>query len=416
MPTLEDQLRRYGTLLDDVAHRTDEPVSLTTGGRTRRPARTALLAVAVVAVVTLVAIATSTRSTHEPTPATTPVVGPTTTMGAAESAARRAVAKAWIEAHNGRVVDLRSVIDIAMSDRAVYVWSDDDAGDRWTTLSRVDRKTLHVTSVEVPAAAERLSVAGGALYLFTTGGQPSGWVLERLDPDTLVPRWTTPFVVPSTTRDPEVVGGSDAVWISVGHDIKQLDARSGRVLRSVNLTLADSPASAFLAVDPTGEILYVAYGADDGTTQPLQRRDAHTGQLATDPTINETAAGGFVAPQIEATGAGAWVMVQTPESRGESVASLFRASDLKRIASTEGTAIAGNLAFGGHTLWTANANLVACSDARTGQLIQYWGPLGSDPSVKIYADAIAADATRVAVSIDGTLGIFDADNLCRPEK
>ena len=318
----------------------------------------------------------------------------------------------------GQIVDLRSVIDIAMSDRAVYVWSDDDSGDKWTTLSRVDRTTLHVTSIEVVAGTERLSVASGAVYLVTTGGQPSGWVVERLDPDTLTLQWTAPFVIPSTTRDPEAVGGPDAVWVSVGHDIKQLDPRSGRVLRSVNLTPADSKANAFLAIDPTGRFLYVAYGADDGTPQPLERRDARTGQLATPgPAINETAAGGFVAPQIVATDAGAWVMVQTPEVPGQLVASLYRAGDLERIATlhgTEGTPFSGNLAFGGQILWTANADFVACSDARTGRLTHDWGPLGADATVKIYADAIAADATSVAVNIDGTRASSTSTTSARP--
>jgi hypothetical protein len=245
--------------------------------------------------------------------------------------------------------------------------------------------------------------------------------VSRLDPDTLRALWTVPIADASALDNATQIAGNAAmVWVSSGHEIEQLDAQSGARLRSVNLTLRTSSTQIYLTLDPNGQVLYVAYGDGGGSPQPLQKRDARTGEFSSlAPTDNPTAAGGFTAPQLVATDAGVWVLVQGEHARGQLTASLFRASDLKQVATlhgTEGAPFGGALALGGHTLWTANADLVACSDARTGRLIHYWGPLGSDPSVKTYADSIAADATSVAVSIRGTLGIFSAHDLCPQEK
>ena len=93
MPSLEEELRRYGDVLDDVAGGSGEPDELTTVAGTRRATRTALVAVAVVVVVSLIALASTARSTRKPSPATSPVVSPTTATTTDAAEARQAEAR-----------------------------------------------------------------------------------------------------------------------------------------------------------------------------------------------------------------------------------------------------------------------------------------------------------------------------------
>ena len=417
MPTLERELRRYGELLDDATGATPS-ISATTA-RPWRATGTALVAVAVVVVVSLVAVVSSARSTHEPTPATAPTVAPTTTttsnpqVAAAEEAARRARAQAWIAAHGGTVfAALDSVLDIAMSDRAIYTWSSFAAGDRVGTLSRVDRRTLRINSVKVPQSAGWLSVGGNAVYLLTTRAGHNGMQVSRLDPDTLRALWTTPLADATAIDDAsQIAGNTNGVWVTSGHDIEQFDAQSGARVHSVNLTLPTSSTQIYLTLDPSGHVLYVAYGDDSGATQPLQKRDARTGEFSRlAPTGNETAAGGFTAPQLAATAGGVWVTGQTPASRGKTVASFYRTNGLGRAATLTAGGDTGRpgltIAVAGATLWNWNSTFIACADASSGHA------LSSNRLDNVTADSLAADATSVAVSIDGTLGIFAPHDLC----
>lgn len=81
MPRLEAELRRYGAVLDRSAASTGQAVELVTAPRSRRvtrTVRTVFAAFAVVVVAIVIAVAMSTRSTKEPSPATSPTVTPST--------------------------------------------------------------------------------------------------------------------------------------------------------------------------------------------------------------------------------------------------------------------------------------------------------------------------------------------------
>lgn len=428
MPSLENELRRYGDVLDDVASHTGQAPELATAARTRRAARTAFVAVAAVVVVSLIAVGLNTRSTKAPTPATSPIVGPTTTVATttvtttaadaekaaaqAEAEARaardRAAAAAWIGSHGGHVVDLHSADGIAMSQAAFYVVSDELDTNPAATFSRVDRKTLSVVSVRRTRSGS-FHVAGGAVYLMAGTG-PSAWMLQRLDPDTLRPLWTVPFTGENGPGDPSVAAGPTAVWVSFGNRLEELDGQSGRLLRSLAASMTDPNIGASIALDPTGRILWVGYGDGGGGTEPIETRDARTGARLV---FNPQGAGSLGAPLLAATEAGAWVTYRSGMNGG---ASFFRAGDLKHVADlvvggvpsfTGGVVVAPV----GGTLWAGTFGFLACADSRTGQSLRTLRSSTSDaPYPNVFA--IAADSTNVAVSINGTLGIFRPHDLC----
>jgi hypothetical protein len=421
MPTLEDQLRRYGDVLDGVAHRTGEPVELAVAARPRRAASTALVAVALVVLASLIAVVASTRSTHEPSTGTSPNVAPTTTLSTsvpttvdptrAEAARQRAASAAWVRDHGGRVVDVNSVGDIAMSSRALYVLSvtNSDASPP-TTLSRVDRQSMRVVSVGEKGAID-VSVGGDAVYLVKDLRSQS--TVERLDPETLLPLWTVR--VGSGTPDfaVQIAADADAVWVGFDNQLEQLDPQSGAVRRGIASSTADPNVGESIALDPTGNILYVVYGQGGGAIEPIEMRDAHSGaRLA----LNPDGPGGLGPPQIAVTDVGVWVAYRTGMN-GE--ASFFRANDLKRGADlvVDGTPTFGmgvELATASGTLWVGNTLFIACTDAHTGQSLNR---VSSDNARNLDAYSIVADDTSVAVGIRGTtLGVFKPHDLCPEAK
>ena len=428
MPTLEDQLRRYGDVLDDVAVRAGQPVELATAARPRRAARTAIVGAAVVAVVSLIAVVSSTRSTHEPSPATAPIVAATTTtrteaekaaaqaeaerkaaIAKAEAEAAYARSEAWIREHHGQVVDLHYVYDIAMSDRAFYVVSSPDLGATAPSVSRVDRRTLRIVARPMTTATgASIQVSGTAVYLLAhlrSGSEQ----LQRLDPETLRPVWTIPLIDGGGPLGPTVAGGPDTVWVSLGHRLQQLDGQSGRVIRSLASSATDSNVGASIALDPTGATLYVAYGDGGGGQEAIETRDAHTGTRLQFNAAGASALGG---PLVFPTGAGAWIAFRGGMNGG---ASFYRASDVKRSAElilngTSGFSGGVTLAPAGDTLWVGNDEFVACADARTGRGLN---EVKRDAS-NINIFSIAADSTSVAVTVNGTLGIFKPHDLCPP--
>ena len=433
MPVLEDELRRYGDLLDTAAD-APEPghtFALTTDERPRRVARTVLAAAAVVVIVVLVAVLASARSTHEVAPATTPstdavtstTVQTTTTpttvtsRAAADAAAHEATLAAraegvrWIETYGGTRVPLPDASGpLAVTPHAFLAISTGAWADSPTTLFRIDRVTHRVTSLPLGPhssgnSVAALTVGGGALYAQTNFGE--NWQLRRIDPDTLRVLWTVSLGgSDAVSTDHAVAGGSDWVWVSANGHLEQRDARTGRVLRTISRPLRDN-YDATIALSPDLHTLYVAYGDFvRGGSEPIETRDAATGARLAYRAQSVTSVG---PPTLYPTAAGVWVAFRNGTTGG---AWFLRAKDL--LSTTGVLVIDGknsfeqgvDLAFSGSTLWARNPNFgIACANAR-------WGTQIGTPDPAPATTTIAADESTVVVTVNGAVGIFVPDDLC----
>jgi hypothetical protein len=289
------------------------------------------------------------------------------------------------------------------------VLSDVNSADPAETLSRVDRTTGRIVSVQEPAA-QTVTTGGTAVYLLSSPASLQ-WQIQRLDPDTLRPIWTVP-ISGSTGDGPGFTAGSGVVWVSTGNRLEQLDAQSGTVRESRALSVDNLDTS--LALDPTGRLLYVVYGDTGGGTEPIEVRDASSGARLE---FNPRGAASVGATDAVATTGGVWVSYRTGMN---GAASFFRARDLGQSAVVT---VAGMSSFGmgvglsvfGSTLWVANVQFLACADAATGQAFAEPGQSGSN-SLNLYAGPVAVDVRNAFVVIDGVLGVFSPHGLCPETK
>lgn len=424
MPTLEDELRRYGELLDTASDAAEpgHTFAVTEGSRPRRAARTALAAAAVVAIVIVVAVVASARPTHEvppgtsthstvaPTAPTTPTVttaSPTTTDAVEAWADNdRRAGNTWIQAHGGTPVALGGPFGpVTVTPRAVFAIS----SPAYTpTLARIDRGTHRVTFLPLDGSTASVAVGGDALYVQTNVGE--SWELQRVDPDTLDVKWTVSLGgADNVSSQQAVAGGPDFVWDSAGRHLEQRDARTGHVQRTIPLSVAKDDVDATLALSPDLRTLYVAYGDFGGGTEPIETRDAATGRRLA---YRASGVGSIGLPRPTATSTGVWLSYATGM---QGAATFFRAPDLRpaaalTIGNQTSFGMGVDLAVSGSTLWASNFDFVACADARTGRELNRIGP--PDQEHNVNAESIAADSTTVAVSVGGVVGIFPTHALC----
>jgi hypothetical protein len=280
---------------------------------------------------------------------------------------------------------------------------------------RLQRTDLVDHSVRYGPLFSEASVAvlAGDLWVYgaydARSGRPAtGAEVCEVDPETLAV--IRPFVLPPARPADGIMalaaGPAASIWIGYSQTLLRVDVTTGAVLDAI--TVPTGLVVSDVAVDPTGQFLYVSYahnvggpsvGAEEGAV--VYEYDASSGgQLASTMTgpVTDSVAGA----SLVAVPGGVWASFRTGMA-GLTV--LLRQADLVAIARGTGDAPIGSVfhwmmeasvVYGDGTLFLAQeGGLVACIDPQTGQV------RGAEtlPSSSEQNDAISV------LSVDGPAGL-----------
>lgn len=207
-----------------------------------------------------------------------------------------------------------------------------------------------------------LAVAGGSLWANATPPwsgtlrQRARRALYRLDLRSL--RIELRLKLPVA---PGPLAASPAgLWVGAGRYLYLMDPRSGRIRRTVGV----EGVVAQLAVDPTGQLLYVARHPEESPeTDSIEQRDARSGTLRM---VTPPGAVGEFVNWLSPTARGVWVSILT----GNFGTALFlREADLHPIRNTDETAqnVEATVAAGNLWLQTSLGRSLICANPHTGR-------------------------------------------------
>jgi hypothetical protein len=255
--------------------------------------------------------------------------------------------------------------ELTAGDGALFfaVQADRTHGSGEVRLERYDPRTGAVRRSLPFRGGAYLAFAGGSLWTSGARGTPPWDVrlgtraLTRFDPRSLGLQGRVLLPAPTGPLAPSAAG----LWVGAGGRLYLVDTDEGRILR----TVAVRGRVGQIAVDPSGDHLYVATYRRGDVQGTLSERDARSGELLA--AAPRSALGGYPANALAPTDRGVWVGAPTGNFGGEF---FFREGTLGggREVIEGYQSISASLASG--RLWILDDVRVGyrCADPRSGRI------------------------------------------------
>jgi DNA-binding beta-propeller fold protein YncE len=256
---------------------------------------------------------------------------------------------------------------------------------------RVDLGTERIVATRALSGASNLAVGDGTIWVAinavasaTTGGITR---LVQLARDTLNIRGD--LTLPGRARSDDVIRADGSLWALSGRDAIRVDAATGRITRSVRLTVPPSVSRRSLAVSEDGTRLYVGW-VTTRQVNGVTEFDAASGRVLYQ---NPRVGGGPLAagPALAYDGARLWVTFATG-NLGVSIA--LHSSDLTRAGETVAGPNSMAVLPEGNVVWVSRADRIDCVSTHNKTLASYGLPDSGGGLVAVTAATIYIETSE----------------------
>ena len=232
---------------------------------------------------------------------------------------------------------------------------------------RVDLGTERIVATRALSGASNLAVGDGTIWVAinavasaTTGGITR---LVQLARDTLNIRGD--LTLPGRARSDDVIRADGSLWALSGRDAIRVDAATGRITRSVRLTVPPSVSRRSLAVSEDGTRLYVGW-VTTRQVNGVTEFDAASGR----------------------------VLYQNPRVGGGPLAAGLHSSDLTRAGETVAGPNSMAVLPEGNVVWVSRADRIDCVSTHNKTLASYGLPDSGGGLVAVTAATIYIETSE----------------------